>query len=148
MKFLGVFLLLISTFSISAATAQEATTLGTGSYYDWGRGQDGWGYCYEWTYDGQPLNGGRPVNSGYCESRSPSLFNCGRGHDGWGHCYQQTPKGEYMNQGRPVSDYQCEERSPSYYSWGRGADGNTYCYRYANGLALNNGRPVDNNYCR
>lgn len=121
----------------------------TGSYYDWGRGQNGWGYCYEWTYDGAVLNGGRPVANYLCESYRPSNYNWGRGMDGWGYCYQWTPYGVVLNDGRPVSNYSCENVAPSYYAFGRGQDGYTYCYQWTpNGLPLNQGRPVPNYLCR
>lgn len=81
---------------------------GSGSYFDWGQGQDGWGYCYEWTWNGQVLNGGMPVSNYYCESRSPSYYAWGRGRDGYTYCYQWTPKGHAMNQGQPVSNYYCQ----------------------------------------
>ena len=35
----------------------------TGAYYDWGRGRDGGGYCYQFTTVGDVLNGGMPVGS-------------------------------------------------------------------------------------
>lgn len=120
-----------------------------GSYYDWGRGQNGWGYCYQWSYDGYILNGGQPVPNYLCESTHPSAYNWGRGMDGWGYCYQWTPYGVPMNEGRPVANYSCEAVAPSYYQWARGSDGYTYCFQLTpNGLALNQGRPVPNYLCQ
>ena len=120
----------------------------TGAYYNWGQGQDGWGYCYEWTCDGMVLNGGAPVANSDCDYYSPSYFNWGRGQDGGGHCYQWTPYGIAMNMGQPVGNDSCEYRSPSHYSWGRGQDGNAYCYDWTpQGYVLNDGQPVPQNYC-
>lgn len=120
-----------------------------GTYYNWGRGQNGWGYCYEWTCNGYPLNNGLPVANYLCESRSPSRYDWGRGMDGWGYCYQWTPQGIAMNEGQPVTNWNCERTRPSYYSWGRGMDGNAYCYQYtAYGVAMNAGQPVSPYLCR
>lgn len=119
------------------------------SYFDWGRGQNGWGYCYEWTHHGYVLNGGRPVPNSYCERRRPSQYDWSRGMNGWGYCYQWTPYGVVMNEGQPVPNSYCERRRPSYYRWGHGQNGYTYCYQYtANGYVMNEGRPVDSYYCR
>lgn len=117
-------------------------------YYDWGRGRNGWGYCYHWTRDGRVLNDGRPVSNHFCERRRPSYYNWGRGKNGWGYCYQWTPKGVAMNEGRPVSNYLCERRSRSYYQWGTGRNGKTYCYQWTpNGVAMNEGKPVAEHLC-
>ncbi len=121
----------------------------TGSYFDWGRGQDGYGYCYEYASTGDVLNQGRPQSNYYCERYSPSYFAWGRGMNGYGYCYQLTPRGDYMNLGQPQSNYQCEASDPSYYSWGRGQDGNTYCYQLTGtGLYMNEGNPVSNWHCQ
>ncbi len=120
-----------------------------GTYYDWGRGRDGWGYCYEWNSNGVPLNGGAPVSNYYCESENPSYYYWGQGQNRWGYCYQFTPYGVAMNQGRPQGNYYCESQNPSYYDWGRGQNGYTYCYQFtSNGYVMNDGRPVNNYYCR
>lgn len=120
-----------------------------GTRFRWGQGQNGWGYCYEYTRAGQVLNQGRPVNNAHCERIAPSIFDWGQGRNGWGYCYQWTPFGIAMNEGSAVETYQCERRSPSYFSWGTGRDGYTYCYQYTGkGLAMNEGHPVPSNYCR
>lgn len=120
-----------------------------GSYYDWERGVDGWGHCYEWTSRREVLNNGRPVSDYLCEQSRPSHYSWGRGNDGWGYCYQYTPYGHALNSGSPVNNYYCEQNSRSYYSWGRGNDGYTHCYQYTgNGVPMNQGSPVPDNYCR
>lgn len=120
-----------------------------GSYFDWAQGNDGWGYCYEWTQNRDVLNNGYPVDNYNCERAYPSHFSWNRGTDGWGYCYQYTPYGHAMNSGRPVNNYSCERTSPSFYRWGRSYDGFTYCYQYTgNGIPMNQGRPADNYYCR
>lgn len=120
-----------------------------GSYYDWSRGNDGWGHCYEWASNGGVLNNGNPVSDYYCEQVYPSHYEWGRANDGWGYCYQYTPYGVAMNTGSPVSNYYCEQVASSYYSWGRGNDGYTHCYQYtANGIAMNQGSPVSDYYCQ
>ena len=119
-----------------------------GFYYDWGKANNGWGYCYKWTNDGRVLNGGKPVDNYNCERVNPSYHNWGRGNDGWGYCYQWTAYGVAMNQGQPVSNYSCESVNPSYYSWGQSKAGNTRCYQYtANGYAMNKGQPVSDYNC-
>jgi hypothetical protein len=120
-----------------------------GSYFDWSRGNDGWGHCYEWASNGGVLNGGNPVSNSYCEDVNPSRYDWSRGNDGWGYCYQFTPYGDALNSGAAVSNYYCEEVARSYYSWGRGNDGYTHCYQYtANGIAMNQGAAVSDYYCR
>lgn len=120
-----------------------------GSYYDWGTGQNGWGYCYQWTNYGQVMNGGQAVANHLCESRNPSFFEWGTGQNGFGYCYQWTPYGVGMNMGQPVANYQCESRRPSYYAWGRGGNGYTYCYQYTPfGVPMNMGQPVSNYNCQ
>lgn len=118
------------------------------SYYDWGKGQNGWGYCYQWTNTGAPLNEGKPVDNSYCERENPSQYNWGKGQNGWGYCYQWTPYGVALNQGQPVSNYNCERRRPSHYKWGSAKNGYTYCYQWTpDGVAMNEGKPVDKSYC-
>lgn len=80
---------------------------GRGSYFDWARGRDGWGYCYEFSYDGYVLNGGQPVSNFQCEQYRPSYYGWGRGRDGFTYCYQFTPYGVPMNQGRNVPNAYC-----------------------------------------
>ncbi|MGE3682754.1 MAG: hypothetical protein AB7G93_13600 [Bdellovibrionales bacterium] len=120
----------------------------TGAYYDWGQAQNGWGYCYQWTCDGRPLNGGRPVGNYLCEANQPSHYGWGRAQNGWGYCYRWTPKGVAMNGGQPVGNYLCEAVAPSSYRWGTGMDGHARCYQWSpEGYALNQGRPVANYLC-
>ena len=119
-----------------------------GSYFNWGRGRDGFGYCYEWTRNGQVLNGGQPVPEHLCERRNPSYFEWARARNGWGNCYRFTPYGVVMNQGQPQSYGYCEQSNPSYFDWARSQSGHYYCYQFGNGLVLNDGRPVPNHYCR
>lgn len=120
-----------------------------GSYYDWGRAQNGYGYCYEWSSDGYVLNNGQPVSEHYCENVRPSYYYWGQAQNGWGYCYHYTPSGIPMNQGQPVSNYTCERVAHSHYQWGRAQNGYTYCYQYTpNGYAMNQGQPVSNHYCR
>jgi hypothetical protein len=121
----------------------------TGWHYDWGQGQNGWGYCYEWTNQGQVLNAGQPVNSYSCEAVNPSRPNWGHGRNGWAYCYEWTPYGVAMNEGQPINTYSCEAIARSHFQWGRGQNGNTYCYQYApNGYAMNEGQPMNIGYCR
>jgi len=89
----------------SAVASMDEFTF-AGSYYDWGRGQNGWGYCYEWA-NGYVLNSGYPIANYYCEQENPSYFDWGRGMNGYTYCYQWTPYGVAMNEGRPVDNYYC-----------------------------------------
>ena len=166
MKFLIGFLMLfpVASFASSASLTQEASKLtlsvgplappvdydySHGSYFNWGRGQNGWGYCYEWTYDGYVLNEGRPVNTSFCERVSPSMAVWNRAQNGWGYCYRITSNGFTLNDGRPIDPSYCEATGASYYRWGRANDGYVRCYKFSfNGLILNEGRPVENYYCR
>ncbi len=121
----------------------------SGSYFDWGTGQNGWGYCYEWASNGEVLNGGRPVGNWLCERENPSYFYWGQAVNGWGYCYQWTPYGVAMNEGRPMANRQCEVENPSYFAWARAQNGYFYCYQWtSNGYVMNEGRPVHNSYCR
>lgn len=81
--------------------------LNFGSHYDWGRAQNGYGYCYEWTSQGYVLNGGQPIANFYCEQTRPSLYNWGRANNGYTYCYQWTPDGYAMNGGQPVANFYC-----------------------------------------
>lgn len=129
--------------------AYDAGMACTGSYYNWGKAQNGWGYCYEYTCAGDVLNQGQPVSNYMCESVRPSYYNWGRAQNGWGYCYQYTPYGVTMNKGMPVSNYSCEASRPSHYAWGRGGDGMTRCYQYTpDGVALNKGQPVSDYLCK
>lgn len=120
----------------------------TGAYYDWGRGRDGTGYCYQFTSQGYVLNGGYPVDEQLCESIKPSHFNWARGQNGYGYCYQFTPDELVMQQGRPQQVEKCEAKHPSYFSWGTSQQGWTYCYQFTtNHLLMNEGRPVPNEKC-
>lgn len=119
------------------------------TYFNWGKGQNGWGYCYEWTKQGYVLHGGQPQPNYYCEQVRPSYFYWGQGQNGWGYCYQYTPYGVAMNEGRPQSNYYCEQKYPSFYRWGKGQNGYTYCYQVtANGYFMNDGQPVSDYHCR
>lgn len=119
-----------------------------GHYYDWGRAQNGWGYCYEWASNGTVLNGGEPQSNWNCEQVNPSHFAWGRAQNGWGYCYQWTPYGVAMHEGSPQSHWNCEQVAPSHYTWGRGQDGNTYCYQVSpEGYYLHEGSPQSNSYC-
>lgn len=136
----------VSHFGINT---QDAGMACTGAYYNWGKAQNGFGYCYEWACNGSPLNGGQPVSDYLCESRRPSYYDWGKAQNGWGYCYQYTPYGVAMNKGQPVGDYLCESRRPSYYSWARSQDGRTRCYQYTPyGVAMNKGQPVSDYLCR
>lgn len=98
---------LASAPSAVLSEAPIAQDFNTGSYFDWGRGRDGWGHCYEWTFDGRVLNGGQPVADYQCEMVAPSRYSWGRGMDGYTYCYRVTPNGLVLNQGRPVASYYC-----------------------------------------
>lgn len=76
-------------------------------YYNWGRGRNGWGYCYLWNCNGRVRNGGLPVNNYNCEGTRPSYFRWATSRNGYVYCYQYTPYGVPMNEGYPVSNYYC-----------------------------------------
>lgn len=120
-----------------------------GTYFDWGRGADGTGYCYEFSQsNGQVLNGGRPVPEVNCEKVQPSYFNWGRANNGYGYCFQFTPQHLVMWQGRTVPNHQCEAVRPSHFAWAMASNGYSYCFQFTpEGLAMNEGRPVPNHYC-
>lgn len=78
------------------------------SYYDWGRGQDGYGYCYEYDYFGQVMNWGQAQDNWYCERVSPSHYTWGYySGSSQPYCFQVTPRGDVMNSGYPVANYLC-----------------------------------------
>jgi hypothetical protein len=120
-----------------------------GSYYDWGRGADGTGYCYQFSSENnQVMNGGNPVAERNCEKVSASHFDWGQSQYGYGYCFQFTPQHLVMWQGRPVPTKACEAVRPSYYAWARGSDGWTYCFQFTPyGRVLNEGRPLPNHFC-
>lgn len=76
------------------------------TYFDWARGNNGWGYCYEFD-DYGVLHGGRPVRNFNCERVNPSHFAWGRGFDGYVYCYQWTPYRHIMNDGYAVHPRYC-----------------------------------------
>jgi hypothetical protein len=120
-----------------------------GTYFDWERGNDGWGHCYEWTTHREVLNNGNPIEDFFCEENYPSHFRWDKGLDGWGYCYQYSPNGYVLNYGAPIPNNYCEATSPSFYNWGRGYDGYTHCYQYTfNGIIMNQGSQVNESYCR
>lgn len=89
--------------NVSKGTVQP----GYYSYFDWGRGQNGWGYCYEFDNYGYVLNNGRPMHPRNCEMVNPSYFAWGRGFDGYMYCYQWTPYQVIMNDGYAVHPRYC-----------------------------------------
>ena len=120
----------------------------TGAYYDWGRGRDGTGYCYQFTNEGYVLNGGANVPESFCEAVEPSKADWARGKNGYGYCYQFTPDHLVMYQGRPQSNATCEKVSPSHFAWDRAMDGWTYCFQFTPYNAImNDGHSVPNEKC-
>ena len=87
----------------------NASTRAPGYYtfFDWARGYNGWGYCYEFDRYGYVLNGGRPVPNRLCERVHPSYFDWARGVDGHFYCFQFTPYHAVMNDGRSVHPRHC-----------------------------------------
>ena len=53
---------------------QQLTKKKKGSYYDWGKANNGFGYCYKWASNGKVLNQGKPVANFYCENNKPFVF--------------------------------------------------------------------------
>jgi hypothetical protein len=78
-----------------------------GLFYNWGRGIDGTGYCYQFFANGVVANYGHPVPYAWCEAVQPSYFTWVRGYDGFNYCYQLTPQGLVLNQGRFVAPIYC-----------------------------------------
>jgi len=76
---------------------------GTGAYYNWGQGQDGWGHCYEWASNGGVLNEGQPVDNSFC---GQPYFQWGPGQDGYTHCYEFGGRW-VINEGQPVDNSYC-----------------------------------------
>lgn len=77
------------------------------TYFDWGVGRDGYGYCYEWIRPGIPANNGMAQPNQFCERVRPSYFDWSRAQNGRIYCFQFTPYNVMMNQGAPVPDYYC-----------------------------------------
>lgn len=120
----------------------------TGAFYDWGMGIDRTGYCYQFTNQGDVLNGGQPVAESFCEAVKASHPDWARGRDGYGYCYQFTPDELVMFQGRPQKNETCEAVKPSHYAWARAMDGWTYCFQFTPYNAMmNQGRSVPNEKC-
>jgi hypothetical protein len=120
-----------------------------GIYYDWGRGVDGFAYCYEHLADGRVINSGQPVTNDLCEVVNPSYFDWGRGRDGWGYCYHFSPYGLAMDAGQPYDNATCEASRVSYFIWALGQDGFNHCYEYTPyGVVMNQGASVGDNYCQ
>ena len=149
-----LFCMNIASANVDGSTSEKAIAStptpppGGQTYFDWGRGMDGYGYCYQFTWDGYVLNNGAAQPIGFCEQVRPSHFDWGRGNNGFGYCYQFTPQKLVMNRGAAQYNGNCERYYPSFYRWGRGNDGYTYCYQFTPyGYVLNDGRPVPPNYC-
>lgn len=150
--------LLITLGAMSFAQASDKTYAGAEkkeavqsypySRYDWGLAQNGFGYCYEFTREGNVLNGGQPVPNYLCEQVRPSRVDWGTATNGYGYCFQWTPYGVPMNEGRSIDAYNCERLRPSYYNWARATNGYTYCFQFTPyGVAMNEGRSVPNYFC-
>lgn len=77
------------------------------TYFDWSRGQNGWGYCYEFDSYGYVLHNGRPMHPMNCEQVNPSYFDWARASNGYVYCYNFTPYGVVLNNGRPVHPSNC-----------------------------------------
>jgi hypothetical protein len=77
------------------------------TFFDWARGYNGWGYCYEFDRYGYVLHGGRPVHPIHCERVNPSYYDWARGIDGYFYCFQFTPYHAVMNEGRSVHPRFC-----------------------------------------
>jgi hypothetical protein len=116
-----LFLVLSLFFGISAGAANLTSDLYAGqksiskqdsqnhdyyTFFDWARGNNGWGYCYEFDNYGV-LNNGRPVHPFNCEQVNPSYFNWARGWDGYVYCFQFTPYNAVMNDGHSVHPSYC-----------------------------------------
>ncbi len=76
-------------------------------FYDWGRGQNGWGYCYQFDKYGYVMNNGRPVNNRMCERYNPSYYAWAYATNGYTYCFQFTPYNVVMNEGRSVHPRFC-----------------------------------------
>ncbi len=117
-------------------------------FFDWGRGNDGTGYCFEFDSAGYVMNQGRPVPENRCEAIVPTHFEWGQATNGFGYCFQFTPSHLVLWQGRPVNNQQCEYTQPSFYSWGRANNGGVYCFQFSpTGLVLNDGQAVPPQFC-
>ncbi len=78
------------------------------TYYNWGQGSNGYGYCFLYAWDGSPADQGYPQANQYCERVRPSHFAWGQGQNGLAHCYQVTPYNAVMNEGRAVDPSYCQ----------------------------------------
>lgn len=78
------------------------------TFFDWARGQNGWGYCYEFDSYGYVLNNGRPMHPMNCERVNPSYFDWARANNGYVYCFNFTPYGAVLNDGRPVHPSYCQ----------------------------------------
>jgi len=76
-------------------------------FYDWGRGQNGWGYCYQFDSHGYVMNLGRPVNNRMCERYNPSYYSWAHATNGYVYCFQFTPYSVVMNEVRSVHPRFC-----------------------------------------
>lgn len=76
-------------------------------YYDWGRGHNGFGYCYAFDKNGNVLYWGKPQPDVYCERVKSSHFAWARSWNGYIYCYQFTPYLAVMNNGYPVHPGYC-----------------------------------------
>lgn len=92
--------------------AGEPKNIGQGHYpdnytfFDWGQGQNGWGYCYEFDKRGYVLHNGRPVSAVGCQN-NPSYYDWGSPFEDYRECYQWTPYNIKMNDGYPVDRRFC-----------------------------------------
>lgn len=81
----------------------------SGSYYDWGRGMNGYGYCYQFAANGKVMNNGRPQPYAGCERVHRSFYDWGQyqGNPSW-YCFQWTPYGDVLNEGRAMPLRLCQ----------------------------------------
>ena len=76
-------------------------------FYDWGRGADGYGYCYLFD-DSGVMNNGKAVGNFMCDM-TKTRYEFMPKKDGSQACYQVTPYGHIMDQGLELDPVRCRK---------------------------------------
>ncbi len=76
-------------------------------WYDWGRGADGYGYCYLFD-EGGVLNDGKAVQDFMCDL-TKTTYKYATMKNGSQACMQWTPYGHAINKGKTLDPVLCRE---------------------------------------
>jgi hypothetical protein len=80
-------------------------------FFDFGRGENGYGYCYQFDANMQVMNKGMPVADFNCDL-TKSYYGWALHPDGELYCHRWTPYKHIMNKGQIVDAILCRKGNP------------------------------------